>query len=385
MKKIMEINKSMIATWLACLLSTCCLTANAESFNGYDASSDKNLWRQAAPQVKVDTTLFSVEDIENGFLIRSKKDCSDENTLIWIDTALGKEDFTSEEQYDFSCHFESSASLDRIQLYFACINNRWGDEILFNTLTYIESGKDNVFYSSQRCRIGGYDAQQCFFAISPTIISIPANTELKITDICLIKHSDNTIEVPEKSCVFYQPFEQDGSRFDILSYAKREVSIQNIEPRQGMYAIPSSVQYDDTDYTITEVSESAFANQDLTSLIIPASIKSIGQYAFRNCSSLREVHVMNPEAPAVDYGAFALVPTNHTMLYVPVGSKDNYAYSPVWCDFVNIVEIDEPLAISAVNAARATDAKSYTLDGKITDATSATGLRIVDGRVVLIK
>lgn len=375
-------NKATFAMCLVGLLSAISIDAKADDFNGFDANSDKNVWKLANPQLHDNEECYSVEEIEGGYVLRFKKDYTAQDSPIWFDTTLGRDELEFDEVYDFSCHFETTGSLDRIELYFAAINNKWGDEIMFNQMTYIEAGKDNIFYTSRRCPVGGYDSRYCFFVIRPTIITIPANTELKITDICLIKHSDNTIVAPDPDRTLYEPFEQEGCRFEILSYATHEVSVKNVvESRPGYYEIPSSVTCGDTDYTITEIGEYAFVNQEFSSLIIPASVKKIGQYAFRNCSSLRQILMTSPVAPEVAYGAFVLAPTLHTMLYVPAGSIDNYTFAPGWCDFANIVE-GETLAISTIPDEQPEGAAIYTIDGKTADASSP-GLRIVDGRVVL--
>lgn len=60
----------------------------------------------------------------------------------------------------------------------------------------------------------------------------------------------------------------------------------------GSITIPSIVSYNDEQYTVTEIGESAFANSsELNSVSIPESVTSIGSYAFSNCSYLRSVNI----------------------------------------------------------------------------------------------
>lgn len=57
----------------------------------------------------------------------------------------------------------------------------------------------------------------------------------------------------------------------------------------GAIVIPESVNYNNREYTVTEIGESAFSSSSLTSIEIPSSVKSIGQHAFNNCLKLYNV------------------------------------------------------------------------------------------------
>ena len=60
----------------------------------------------------------------------------------------------------------------------------------------------------------------------------------------------------------------------------------------GDVVIPSTVQYDGTTYSVTSIGERAFRNcSSLTSITIPNSVTSIGDKAFEKCSSLASVTI----------------------------------------------------------------------------------------------
>ena len=216
---------------------------------------------------------------------------------------------------------------------------------------------------------------------------IPSNCEVKISDICLIRHRDNKIEAPEVEKLSYEPFEQGDYSYEVTSYSKHEASILNDnQEREGTYMVPLFVTIKDTVFTITGIGEWAYASQKFTSLIIPPFIKKIGRYAFLNCSSLREVHSVSAEAPDVANGAFEGVSTNHAILYVPFGSQDNYAFATGWRDFVNIEEEETPIEYINDLTLPTTSAKllpTYSISGMCLPS-PVHGLCVINGHVVWV-
>ena len=57
----------------------------------------------------------------------------------------------------------------------------------------------------------------------------------------------------------------------------------------GAIVIPEKVTYNNREYTVTSIGASAFKSKSITSVVIPATVTSIGQYAFQSCKSLNTV------------------------------------------------------------------------------------------------
>ena len=72
----------------------------------------------------------------------------------------------------------------------------------------------------------------------------------------------------------------------------------------GSVTIPSSVTYNSTTYSVTEIGSSAFRGcSGLTSITIPNSVTSIGDDAFSGCSGLTEITIPN-SVTSIGYYAF---------------------------------------------------------------------------------
>ena len=120
----------------------------------------------------------------------------------------------------------------------------------------------------------------------------------------------------------------------------------------------------------------------ITSVVIPSTITTLGEYVFQNCRDLTSVTV-SWQSPISAGSAFYGVDRSKCTLYVPQGTEQDYWLADVWGDFGKIVEYD-PTGIDKVTTS--TDAKElsrYSLNGQRLSA-PAKGLNIVkynDGSV----
>ena len=63
------------------------------------------------------------------------------------------------------------------------------------------------------------------------------------------------------------------------------------DPYVGDIAVPQTITVEGVDYTVTELSEKAFDEADITSLALPSSIKKLGYWSISFCTELKKVNV----------------------------------------------------------------------------------------------
>lgn len=95
--------------------------------------------------------------------------------------------------------------------------------------------------------------------------------------------------------------------------------------------------------TVKRIGNRAFQGcSSLTTMTIPASIKEIGNDAFTGCTSLRSVTCLAQEPPSVSSYSDPFYGRQSDMfLYVPKGCKTKYEEWNVWKDFKEIIELEE--------------------------------------------
>lgn len=98
---------------------------------------------------------------------------------------------------------------------------------------------------------------------------------------------------------------------------------------------------------ITTIGERAFKSCiNLTSITIPSKVTQFGIYynengvaqnkCFYGCTALKEVHIKNPNPPAILEDTFSVYAD--ATLYVPIGSKEAYQNHSIWGKFGTIIE-----------------------------------------------
>lgn len=140
------------------------------------------------------------------------------------------------------------------------------------------------------------------------------------------------------------------------------------------------------------IAESAFAQMNwLQTVVLPASLTSVGEEAFRQCKNLRAIYNYADDPQDITWDVFAgptewkegesygPVDKSTCVLYVPYESVSKYQSAPVWSEFAHIQPIDAPETIDNVNA-DANAVKSI-LDGRLIirrgdNAYTPTGIQI---------
>ena len=64
---------------------------------------------------------------------------------------------------------------------------------------------------------------------------------------------------------------------------------------QTSIVIPKTVEFNGSTYTVVEIGENAFQNAALSSITIPATVKTIGGYVFMNCQNLKSIDLSSIE------------------------------------------------------------------------------------------
>ena len=104
--------------------------------------------------------------------------------------------------------------------------------------------------------------------------------------------------------------------------------------------------------SVTSIESSALSGcLALTSITIPESVTSIGSDTFYG-TKLRNIVIKAKTPPSGGENAFSNQTYYHTILMVPEGSWDAYAYNNNWYQFINIREM-------AYNEANMTNSKAY--------------------------
>lgn len=109
-----------------------------------------------------------------------------------------------------------------------------------------------------------------------------------------------------------------GDSFKIADWKAWAVAV-SLELKDGKLIIPSTAEYDEVTYPVTEINKNAFSHTKLTSVVVPATIKEIGEYAFAGCKSLRSISIPDSVkiiGPSAFYHCIAL-----TSITIPISMK----------------------------------------------------------------
>ena len=139
--------------------------------------------------------------------------------------------------------------------------------------------------------------------------------------------------------------------------------------------------------SVTTLGEGCFSEcTGLTSITIPNSVTSIGNYAFYGCSDLTNIRMKSSTPPTTGNNVFANC-SNLTTVYVPKGAKE--AYNVKQWNSYEIVEMENTsIAAAPTVDSQKASAPVYGLNGRrigTADAMDALpkGVYIVNGKKVM--
>ena len=82
----------------------------------------------------------------------------------------------------------------------------------------------------------------------------------------------------------------------------RVTAITPADQLTGEVVIPSTVNYDGTNYVVSQIGKSAFEGYSgITEMTIPSTVSVIEEKALRNCTALREINTPQPLSTIGDY------------------------------------------------------------------------------------
>jgi len=135
---------------------------------------------------------------------------------------------------------------------------------------------------------------------------------------------------------------------EIPEYAFNETALKTIEIPYGVQIIKEHafsrclIEKVTIPNSVVVIGQQAFqSNKNLKEIIIPSSVKSIGNLAFNFPTAVIEkVTVMNKQPFEIDSNVFSYGTKRDATLYVPAGTKAIYQSTSGWGDFANIVEME---------------------------------------------
>ena len=105
----------------------------------------------------------------------------------------------------------------------------------------------------------------------------------------------------------------------------------------GTIVLPDEVVYEDVTYKVTRLGNSVFANMPVTSVVIPNTVKSIGDYVFEGCTDLTSV-IIPTSVTSIGARAFSgCVKLENIELPNTITSIEDYTF--FGCTDLNSIEI----------------------------------------------
>ena len=101
----------------------------------------------------------------------------------------------------------------------------------------------------------------------------------------------------------------------------------------GSVVLPMTVN----GYTVTAIADNAFAETGISSVVIPSSIVSIGENAFKGCPNLANVKSYIEEPYSIPASAFSGI-SDEATISILYGTKDAYLAASGWNAFASVID-----------------------------------------------
>ncbi len=134
-------------------------------------------------------------------------------------------------------------------------------------------------------------------------------TTIKLKNTLFTTTSGTEIAFNDEVCNVSIPsdrFEVDGIYYHKTSSNTVEVTYgDSVQYYSGDITIPNTINYEGIEYTVTAIGDSAFyRNNDLNTVIIPETVESIGNFAFKRCRWLSKVTCLATTPPTLGEQCF---------------------------------------------------------------------------------
>lgn len=117
------------------------------------------------------------------------------------------------------------------------------------------------------------------------------------------------------------------------------ISCDNAPELDGNLIIADSVCYRERRFAVTSIEAHTFSIAwNITGLVLPSTLASVGEYAFAGCSSLRYVQIEAQNPPACHSNTFNTSISENTILYIPKQTSEVYKLADGWNGFAQYVE-----------------------------------------------
>lgn len=238
--------------------------------------------------------------------------------------------------------FRYSASLERVVFgdnVTEILSNAFGNCTALTSLelpasvTTIERGFANCTNISR---------VECLAETPPTLSYFPSvYATLYVPEGCLEAYQNDAVWGNERyfariiDAPYVPDFMVDGIKYSVVGKGKVAVVVINETTKyEGDLVLPETVVYEGVTYTLTTIGNGAFSGcNNLKFVSIPATVTSIEQYAFYNCSPRIECKAMTP--PACVSGSFS---NTSDKVYIPEGTLELYRAATGWEDFTYLID-----------------------------------------------